>query len=134
MSATLCAELYSQYFGLKTPHIFVGARRFKNRVLFADDLAEGALRWNSKLTQKATQLVGGTRAGEMKNLSLQIELAVSVIVSVGRPESAVLIFVPGMAEILDLSEKLEAVSAGGKRAAAGQFVYRALPQVLRCSK
>ena len=127
MSATLCAELLRDYFELASPHIFVGARRFVNEMFYADELAEGALRWPMKLKQRAAQLAHSTSSGSFKDLSNQADLAVAIVTSVGTPTSAILIFVPGMAEILDLSEKLEAVSFGGKRAGTSPLTYRAIP-------
>ena len=42
MSATLCSELYRQYFGVSAEPIFVSARRFPVTTHFLDDLVAGS--------------------------------------------------------------------------------------------
>ena len=62
MSATLCADLYRDYFNIPAPHIFVGARRFPVTEAFADDVAR-QLRLPPRLRMAAEQLAEETRTG-----------------------------------------------------------------------
>ena len=62
MSATLCADLYREYFNIPAPHIFVGARRFPVTEAFADDVAR-QLRLPPRLRMAAEQLAEETRTG-----------------------------------------------------------------------
>ena len=97
MSATLCADLYREYFDLDEGHIFVGARRFPITECFADDIAR-TLRLGPKLTDVAKKVVSLTSAGKQpsSNLAkLQYDLAVAISLAVGQIGSSVLIFVPG---------------------------------------
>ena len=61
-------------------------------------------------------MVAKTKNGQERTqqvAKLQLDLALHVARSVGKPGSSVLIFVAGMAEIVELSDKFEALNEGG---------------------
>lgn len=146
MSATIAAELHRQYFGVPEPPLFVGARRFPITEYFADDLcAGGAGALVGKLASSAADIVAKTARGEPRSphiARLQAEIAVQLTRQIAdrtqrmlplgghgggtggggghvvAARSSVLIFVAGMAEIMDLVErfsKLQGTQPGAVR-------------------
>ena len=118
MSATMAAELYQQYFDLSTPPIHVGARRFPIHEYFLEDLAR-EFRFPANDAKAATNLekmYDKTRgktppaASQMQNM---FQIAVRVTLAVGKGGSSVLIFVPGMNEIISIMELIEKVVIPG---------------------
>jgi ATP-dependent RNA helicase DHX29 len=126
MSATVAAKLYQQYFGSPEPPLFVGAKRFPVAEVFAEDLPRALqLPAGSKLATAASTLAKNTAAGgdrSAQSAKLQLDLALHVARTVGRPGSAVLIFVAGMAEIVDLVDKFEALNESA--ASSGGTTYK----------
>ena len=112
MSATMAAELYSQYFGSPQPPIHVGARRFKIKEYFVEDL-KSLLSLPSKIAKHAhdvyteserTRCLSAPSSSHMDKL---YHLATQITASVGSNGSSVLIFVPGMADIEAITELIE---------------------------
>jgi HrpA-like RNA helicase len=120
MSATLAAELYQQYFNVVRPVIFVGARRFPIEQVYVEDLRA---RYKLKPKElKAAQAIaddcerlkckGPPSQGHMENM---FRLAAHLTMVVGRPGSSVLIFVPGMNEIVAITDLVEKLYLPGVR-------------------
>ena len=111
MSATVCVDLYASYFGVDptSASLHVGSRRFPVTEYYADDLCD-ALRLPQNLSSVCGRLVLHT--GERPpHTSAQHPLVKAIVRSVGTPGSSILVFVPGLADILDLTEKIEALGA-----------------------
>ncbi|KAL7520635.1 hypothetical protein ACHAWX_005350 [Stephanocyclus meneghinianus] len=112
MSATMAAELYSQYFGVSQPPIHVGARRFPIKEYFVEDLSEllSLSPKNERIAQEIynecekNKCRSAPSANTMKKL---YSLATQIASSVGDTGSSVLIFVPGMADIEEICELIE---------------------------
>ena len=110
MSATVCVDLYASYFGVdpRTSSLHVGARRFPVTEYYADDIVD-SLRLPENLHSNAQRLVLHT--GERPpHASAQHPLVKAIVRSVGTPGSSILVFVPGLADILDLTDKIEQLS------------------------
>ncbi len=121
MSATMSTEMYREYFDVHQPAIFVGARHFPIREIYADDLADG-LCMDRNISAKAMSLIKGTRYGQKLSrelMTVQYEMAVQVTKAVGIPGSSVLIFVSGMSDILELTDRFERLK--------GRYQYWTLP-------
>ena len=122
MSATLQGSLFVEYFRQGLGHArvcdpyFVGIRRFPIRVFFIDELSElvsekedavqseamtRLLRLQTALQTNATIL--STRA-EVSKYSQ--EVCINLILSVPEPGQAVLIFLPGLSDIIDIHTAL----------------------------
>jgi HrpA-like RNA helicase len=122
MSATLATEVYRSYFQIERPAIFVGARRFPIRVLFADDIANSQLGLPMRSRELARKIVLNTETGAEPGIQLtkqQYDLAVMVTRAVGDVGSAVLIFVSGMNDIVELIERFDGIK--------GDTEYKTLP-------
>jgi hypothetical protein len=118
MSATMAAELYSQYFGSPQPPIHVGARRFQIQEYFVEDLSN-LLSLSSKTTKMAVDVynecekskcLSAPSANCMEKLHF---LAAQITSSVGGHGSSVLIFVPGMSDIESIIELIEKLDIPG---------------------
>ncbi len=111
MSATLAADLYSQYFGAPQP-IHVGVRRFPIAEYFVEDL-ESRLSLSAKHAQYAQDIhdyCTKSRCGAAPPDSIKdkmYHLASQITASVGQHGSSVLIFVAGMSDIESISELIE---------------------------
>lgn len=111
MSATLAADLYSQYFGAPQP-IHVGVRRFPIDEYFVEDL-ESRLSLSAKHAQYAQDIhdyCAKSRCGAAPPDSIKdkmYHLASKITASVGQHGSSVLIFVAGMSDIESISELIE---------------------------
>jgi HrpA-like RNA helicase len=123
MSATVAAKLYQQYFGSPEPPLFVGAKRFPVTEVYAEDLPRLLqLPSGSKLASAALTLSKSTESGGDRNnqsAKIQLDLALHIARTVGRPGSAVLIFVAGMAEIVDLVDKFETLNESSANSGNG---------------
>eukprot|EP00536_Pseudo-nitzschia_multiseries_P013275 jgi/Psemu1/290763/fgenesh1_pg.555_\ len=119
MSATLATKMYRDYFQVPNEPIHVGVRRYPITEYFVEDLlqfslpkqetkAALAIRHENKTKQCAT----APTAAEMKN---RLGLAACLATIVGEPGSSVLIFVPGMAEIVAISECIDGFRTPGVR-------------------
>jgi len=97
MSATLAADMYRKYFNVEEPALFVGTRRFPVHQYFAEDLGAISL----------THATGSGKPPSNQISALQYTQAVQISRQVGYPGSSVLIFVSGMADIMELTERFE---------------------------
>ncbi|KAJ8599386.1 hypothetical protein CTAYLR_007029 [Chrysophaeum taylorii] len=116
MSATLCASLYRDYFGVAEPHIFVGARRFQNKEWYADDLVAGLGGMARGVGHAASKLVeASTKPGDAVSSQvarLQLDLAVAIVDRVGTAASSILVFVAGMNDIVELTDRISRLDDG----------------------
>jgi len=77
-----------------------------------------------KLADAASSIAERTKSGQDRSshvAKLQVELAVHVVRTVGKPGSSVLVFVSGMGEIVELSDRFEALNEG---AGSGGVTYK----------
>ena len=120
MSATLAADLYVSYFNSPSPPIHVSVRRFPIKEHFVEDVAK-ALRFPPKDAQAASKIAidcdrlfckSIPPKNYMENL---FKLSVRITSAVGRPGGSVLIFVPGMNEIMSIIDLIEKVYTPGTR-------------------
>eukprot|EP00635_Sarcinochrysidales_sp_CCMP3193_P009447 CAMPEP_0118893450 /NCGR_PEP_ID=MMETSP1166-20130328/2650_1 /TAXON_ID=1104430 /ORGANISM="Chrysoreinhardia sp, Strain CCMP3193" /LENGTH=1646 /DNA_ID=CAMNT_0006832261 /DNA_START=151 /DNA_END=5091 /DNA_ORIENTATION=+ len=135
MSATLSAELLGSYFGTTEPHLFVGARRFQNVEYFSDDLFErlgGMPSTASFLASKITNASSKNEryAQEAPHVSFvkhQYDLAVCLIDRIGSPRSSILVFVAGLNDIVELTEKLAKLSDRQQRTITTLAIHSDVP-------
>jgi ATP-dependent RNA helicase DHX57 len=112
MSATLAAKLYQEYFDLAQPPIKVGARRFPIQEVFVEDLPS-TLHLSPKDKKAVRQIEAECRKtmciSPPSNSAMDslYNLAAQIAISVGKPGKSVLIFVPGMNDIVAISELIE---------------------------
>mmetsp|Transcript_15561 Transcript_15561/g.23901 ORF Transcript_15561/g.23901 Transcript_15561/m.23901 type:complete len:1923 (-) Transcript_15561:159-5927(-) len=114
MSATMASSMYAEYFGVETPPIEVGGRRFPIKEFFIEDIIS-SFKLPAKDKKSAIYIrdqsdkckcKGAPSNTHMANL---YQIAVRVAATVGRPGTSVLIFVSGMNDIvsiIDLVDKL----------------------------
>lgn len=111
MSATLATKLYKDYFQVPSDPIHVGVRRFPIREYFVEDLMNFKLPMMEIAAAKAIQKECETKrcnsAPSASELTKRFSLAARLTTIVGVPGSSVLIFVPGMGEILAITEAIE---------------------------
>lgn len=118
MSATLAAKLYQDYFNIAEPPIKVGARRFPIEEIFVEEIPNN-LQLPPKEAKAANQIEECCRRtmciAPPSNAVMEsiYNLAARIAITVGRPGSSVLIFVPGMNDIVAISEKIEAIYVPG---------------------
>ena len=118
MSATLASEMYRDYFNVKGPAIFVGARRFPVHEVYIEELI-------SKLnlpprTRNSIETVKAKLA-KMKcltvpdnsHMEILYSIATQLIMEVGKPGSAVMIFVAGMYDIQFMFKLIEDLKVPG---------------------
>jgi len=120
MSETLAAKKNCDYLNVDNDPIFIGVRTFPITEYFIEDLSHfGLPSQESKAVLAIKKEIDSKRcitaptSAELKN---RIALAARLTTIVGVPGSSVLIFVPGMAEIISISECIESFHmAGGIR-------------------
>jgi len=114
MSATLASSMYAEYFGVETPPIKVGGRRFPIEEFFMEDIIS-SFNLPAKDKKSAIYLRDQSDKSRCKgapsntHMTHLYQMAVRVAATVGRPGTSVLIFVAGMNDIvsiMDLVEKL----------------------------
>jgi ATP-dependent RNA helicase DHX57 len=114
MSATLAAALYQNYFNVPEPPIKVGARRFQVEEVYIEDIEtritlpkqqKVALQSISQECLKMKCL----RSPSLSYMEKLYALVSFLATSVGTPGSSVLIFVPGMQDIVTITEMIELV-------------------------
>jgi Helicase conserved C-terminal domain len=121
MSATLATKLYQAYFNLPDDQkiLHVGVRTYPIQELYLEDL--NRLKLSSKEKQAVAALTKECEAKKcttapaqhaMKHLHT---LAARLALLVADPGCAVLIFVPGMAEIIAITEAIEGIYVVGVR-------------------
>ena len=118
MSATVCVDLYASYFDVDVARaaIHVGARRYPVDIFYADDVAERLRLPRSaagKLAQETAPSTPGRR-DKTPNQSTQHKVVAEIVRAVGVAGSSVLVFVAGMADILELTEKVDALNVTGR--------------------
>lgn len=117
MSATLATKMYRDYFNVPNEPIHVGVRKYPITEYFVEDLAYFGLPQQEAKAALSIQKENETKfcisapsANEMKN---RFALAARLATIVGEPGSSVLIFVPGMGEIIAISECIESYHKAG---------------------
>ncbi|GKY93331.1 hypothetical protein MPSEU_000300700 [Mayamaea pseudoterrestris] len=120
MSATLAAKMYQEYFDIPTPPLKVGARRFPVEEVYLDDLAARLnLPGNMKKTVATlTEACNATKCRAPPNsqgMEKLHALACHLALVAGSPGSSVLIFVPGMMDIVSITERIEQLYVPGVR-------------------
>ena len=118
MSATMAAELYSQYFGAPQPPIHVGSRCFPIKEYFVEDLKSllSLSPKHAKLAQVIYDDCEKNKCGAAPsnaNMEKLHRLATLITASVGSHGSSVLIFVPGMSDIESIIELIEKLNRTG---------------------
>jgi HrpA-like RNA helicase len=118
MSATVAAETYVDYFDVTDPPVFVGGRCYPIKEYYIEDIG-AKLSFSSRET-KATHAIKD-KCLKMKckvapnahyMASIQ-NLAVQVAIAVAKERSSVLIFVPGMSDIVAIVEDIENIVRPG---------------------
>eukprot|EP00937_MAST-01D_sp_MAST-1D-sp2_P002018 g2018.t1 len=119
MSATLCSELYQEYFGVDGEPIFVGARRFPVTTLYLGDLAKGVKNANGRAVRvdggKATRLCeacfkdGRVIEPGARVPQAQHAIALELLRQIATDGGSALVFVSGMADIVELTEAIDDV-------------------------
>jgi len=119
MSATLATKLYQDYFNVPNDPIHVDVRRYPIKEHFVEDLVKLKLpKAHAKDIQEIQHECEKKRcndapaAHEMKR---RFTLAAAITVVVGKAGSSVLIFVPGMNEIIAITELIENIYIVGTR-------------------
>ena len=116
MSATMAASLYRQYFGSPELPLRIRARRFPVREYFVEDLQDLLSPREARIAVEVYKDCETGRcqsppnAKYMRNLH---QLAVEVAMSVGRHNSSVLIFVPGMSDIIAITDLIQRLNVPG---------------------
>jgi len=118
MSATIAAEIYTEYFDVSHSPICVSARRFPIREYYLEDLPQ-VLSLGPKEKSLIGELVAksGKHKGPVVPSSSEVEqlhdLAVYLTKAIGSHGSSVLIFVSGMMDIVSISELIEKIKIPG---------------------
>ena len=120
MSATLAANMYADYFEVLEPPIKVGGRRFPIQEYFIEDLISKFKfpAKDQKIAKTLKEQCDKSRCKQepsnhyMEGLH---QLAVRTSSAVGRPGSSVLIFVPGMHDIVSIIDLVEQLYVPGAR-------------------
>jgi HrpA-like RNA helicase len=108
--------LYQEYFGIPESPLFVGAKRFAVKEIYPEDLVKApggkfGTKMFSDLASKTCK--GADRSQQVTNL--QIEAAVQIVREIGEPGTSMLIFVSGMAEIVEICGRFENLQGGVKK-------------------
>ena len=119
MSATIAAEMYTEYFEVPQSPICVSARRFPIREYYLEDLHQVV-----SLTAKERKLIdeilvkAHKQKGPVVPSTFELEqlynLAVYLAKAIGSHGSSILIFVAGMIDIVCISELIEKIVIPGK--------------------
>ena len=119
MSATLATKMYRDYFSVINEPIHVGVRTFPITEYFIEDLSQFGL------PSQETKAVSAIRkeieskkcvtAPKSAEISNRFALTARLATIVGEPGSSVLIFVPGMGEIVSITECIESFHMTGIR-------------------
>ena len=121
MSATLATKMYQEYFNVHNDPIHVGVRRYPIQEYFIEDLQANSFKLPSQeksdalAIQKEIETKRCRSAPTSAELTKRFQLAARLTTIVGEPGASVLIFVPGMAEIISISEKIESFHLAGIR-------------------
>lgn len=118
MSATLAAKLYQDYFGVPEPPIKVGARRFPVEEVYLEEL-ESRFALNSKMKSSLDYIKNQCQQLRCKGppsvfyMEKLYPVVAQLALIVGKPGSSVLIFVPGMVDIVAITEAIELLHVSG---------------------
>jgi HrpA-like RNA helicase len=121
MSATLATKMYQEYFNVQNDPIHVGVRRYPIKEYFIEDLQEMSFKLPSQEKSDALAIQKEIETKRCRcpptsaELTKRFSLAARLTTIVGEPGASVLIFVPGMAEIISISEKIESFHMAGIR-------------------
>ncbi|CAJ1934533.1 unnamed protein product [Cylindrotheca closterium] len=119
MSATLATKLYKEYFMVPNDPIHVGVRTYPIVPYFVEDLHKFKLPRNEM--KAAGEIVKECQKKRCNStptafeLAKRFSLAANLAKAVGKPGTSVLIFVPGMNEIVVITECIEKFMVAGKR-------------------
>jgi len=118
MSATLASTMYQEYFEISEPVIRVGARRFPVEEVYLDDLHKkvilpGKEKKNVAALLKESISMRCSRTPSMSYLEKVYSIVAHLATVVGQPGSAVLVFVPGMNDIVAITELVEQLYTPG---------------------
>jgi HrpA-like RNA helicase len=118
MSATLASKLYQEYFGVPEPPLKVGARRFPVAEVFLDEF-EHAFSLSPKVKRNVASLIAECKrlkckeTPPLKYMEDLYPVVAHIALIVGRPGTSVLVFVPGMNEIVAVTEEIEKLCVDG---------------------
>jgi len=120
MSATLAAKLYQDYFGVTEDPIRVGARRFPVKEIFIEDIASQlklppAVRQKVESIRESCDNLKCDETPSMAYMEKIYSVVSNLTIVIGQPGTAVLIFVPGMNDIVALTEAIEKLYVAGVR-------------------
>ncbi|GMI27318.1 hypothetical protein TeGR_g5550 [Tetraparma gracilis] len=107
MSATLSSALYQSYFQVEMPPVQVKVRLHPIEIAFADEFDRGGGLVSLMDQHGGRQGGAGTPATDNRVRKEQYKLALRLIRTCANPRSAVLVFVPGMADIVELMDTFE---------------------------
>jgi HrpA-like RNA helicase len=123
MSATMAANLYQEYFGAPEPPLVVGAKRYPVTEVFLDDLV--SKHSTLKLSVKGKTAVRQTleecnkmkciRTPSLSYMEKLFTIVTSLVATIADTGSSILVFVPGMNEIIGISELIDQQFVPGKR-------------------
>lgn len=116
----MAATLYQQYFGVPQPPIHVGARRFPIQEYFIEDMMRKfsfppADMKAAKAVANDCEKANCKSPPSNKYMENLFRLAARMIMCVGRPGSSILVFVPGMNEIISITDLVEKLYVPGSR-------------------
>jgi HrpA-like RNA helicase len=120
MSATLAANMYADYFDVMEPPIKVGGRRFPIQEFFIEDLMS-KFNFPAKDQKMAKTIKEQCEKSRCKqeptnhHMEGLYQLAVRTTAAVGQPGSSVLIFVPGMHDIVSIIDLVEQLYVPGAK-------------------
>lgn len=120
MSATLAANLYQEYFVVPEPPIRVGARRFPVDEVYLEDISKKFV-LPAKMKKNATDILTELNkarcksAPNMNSMEKIYAIVAHLAMVAASPGSSVLIFVPGMNDIVALTEAIEQIYVPGMR-------------------
>ena len=116
MSATVAAEMYQSYFNVPHPPVFVGVRCHPIREFFAEDIGN-----QLHLSSKDCRLLRQIRESCDKSncqyapnthyMEKLYHLAAQIVLEVGKGGSSVLVFVPGMFDIVSITEIFDKIAS-----------------------
>lgn len=114
MSATVAADIYKEYFGVSQVPIFVGVRTYNINEYYLEDIAN---RFNfSKKEKKALEKIKEKcdkskckRSPDLEYMKCLYQLTLQLVLEVGKKGSSVLVFVPGMSDIVQITEAFDSI-------------------------
>jgi len=119
MSATLATKMYKEYFGVLNEPIHVGVRTYPITEYYVEDLQQFGISQKELRAANAIENECNTKfciaAPVAKEMKHRFNLAARLSIIVADPGTSVLIFVPGMAEIIAISELIETYHTAGIR-------------------